>query len=298
MLSFVMKKWVKWVLMVIIPLSIFLNSSPLSASQKTPLIRPCTYKSYVFRASYELRTSSSPIELLVELIGECNDSSGPCHGNVWIPMLQLMELRFTLDGTPKKVAIFKGPSPRKYTIYGLDKIHSSVWYPAIKKLANELGEQCYGKRHFKKKPLSEMNLKPTSSYIYIKPLKNLTLQTKDTLGMRPATLTRDVDVEVTVQLETNQKGKKVPVAHVIFTDRPMSTPEENWSATKFTYTKKGLKQLPIRTINISPLWFPSIKKVARRSISRYFRCMHRHSRVTRAVEIQQRHLQATGNKKQ
>lgn len=117
------------------PFTIFLHSPLCSVSHRAPQIKIFKDGGYTFEASYLLSTPSSPTKLRVELIGE---------DNCW---KHSMYLRFILDGEPRQVQVCKAPyKTTKYATIGLDEIRLSIWYPAIEKLANELGAKWYGKR--------------------------------------------------------------------------------------------------------------------------------------------------------
>lgn len=284
MLPFIIKKWTR---ISGIYLAIFLNLACLNASHEAPRIKIYNDGSYTFCAFYKLHTPLPHSDLLVEMIAESNEPNGTCH-DMWMPHMRLMNLRFVLDGSPKRMKIWPQPFEKrnKYGIEGLEIIHSSIWYSAIKKLANDIGTQYYGKQCLTKKTHSEMNVKQTSSCVYIKPLKNLKLQTRDFVAIYlPSSRLIHMKVKVDVHLETDQKGRKKIIAIAAFSPYGVRTPRDNYKTIKFVRTKMGLKEPSDKTMKHFSKWYPGIKKVVERSVARYLRFKHRHNNITNIVKV-------------
>lgn len=278
---------------MILYLAIFFASS-LFASHKVPRINIYEPGAYVVRAFYKLHSVLSDSDLVVEMIAEYNDPSGTCHEQgMWLPFLSIMNLRFTLDRSSEQICLKIWPQPydkhEKYGIGGLDAIHSSIWYSAIKRLAMDLGAQYYGKQHIQRSLNKERAIKQTSSYASIKSLSNAKLQTQDTIGMYPVSMPHNhLRVNIAIQAEKDQKGGGMVVALATFSYKWLTATNRDYATMKFKYTRNGLKVLSQDSPQRFSKWTPWIKKLVQKRIAQYLQFKYYHNHVTKVVKLKQK----------
>lgn len=282
MLSTIRKKLV---LLTIIPLVICFYSHPLVATHKPPRLFIYDYGGYIFTAFYNLQTPSEPSGLLVKMLAEYNLKHSVCGDRMWLPQMRFLELRFTLNGSQKKVEIWQ-VDDGDYKVVGLDTITTSIWYHAIKKIAENLGTQCYGSHQQRIKSSPTKHGKMPSASVHIKPLKNRKLHATYDLDIRSSrSRQKPVTVDVDVHVETYQ-GKKMIVASATFCDKGVALVQEDYASIKFVNTKRGLKEIAKERVTHASIWYPWVKKVVQKSVNRYLRFKRRHNYVGKTVLIQ------------
>jgi hypothetical protein len=257
----------KFILFIAPLLILIFASSPLLAVKKLGGISlPKTCSGYLFTASYILHTPSAPSGLQVNLFAEYNmRHKSICQGDSWLPFSHLLQLRFTLNNEEKIVDIWK-LKEGGYEIWNLDSIRTSIWYHAIKKLADNLGSQFHGGRFHKKIPTSKGFNNPTSDSVYIQPLNNHKLQSFYYICLYPKRKC-SVDVSIEVQEEL-YRGKRALTGTAVF--------QKDYSPLKFLYAKNELKQISKEKINFSPKVYATIKKAVQNGITHYSKLKRKH----------------------
>lgn len=291
MISYIQKGRLKIAFALLIT---FFHCLSLHASHRPPKIYLPRYANYTFTASYNLHASFSSENLPVDLVFESNISGGTWVENIWIPSLEIIDLRFLLNNAEEKILVWHVPTKKtKYSITRLTSIHSSMWYPALKKLTHELGKQYFGKKSLKKNRLKS-NLDSQSSCLYITPLKTAVLQTRNTLlGRLGPSSYKYAHMVTEVKLATNALGKKSLIVSTMLAEKPGQLNASEASILKFTYTKNTLKLLSETRVDHSSIWYRCIKKVVKKSVKQYFQLKKQHACVTRAIHFKQHLLAKT-----
>ena len=121
----------------------------------------------------------------------------------WLPYTRLMELRFAINGKPKRIKI------RQYEIFEikrLNTIRSSIWYTAIKDLAESVGKQYYGS-NAQTSPIASKNLSKDVA-ITVQPLPNHKLHSVYDLLVCQKRNRYFVSVDINVEEKIFQGKKK------------------------------------------------------------------------------------------
>lgn len=267
---------------IVLPFFICLSCLPIHAAQQENRIKMLAEDSFAFHAFYQLQAASLPSKLLVEVVHEYNIKSGSCSESPWLPHMRCLELRFTLNGTPNRVKIWKAAAEKEqYKISGLAACTASIWQPAIKKLAKNLAVLCRGKQKLQTRKQPKLKIVP----IHITPLANRTLRTITKLFIHSSSNPRKpVSVIVDVQSEP-YKGEKMVVATATLCTKNPGLMKKEEATIKFVHTKHGLQEISKERMRRSSMWYPWVKKIVEQSVQRYFKFKQIHNVAAKTVKV-------------
>lgn len=235
---------------------------------------------YLFTSSYNLHALSESNDLQVDMISEYNMKNSIYKDHPWFMKIHYLQLKFEFEGSQKTVKIFK-TFDKGYEIKGLDAIQQSIWYPALVKIAENIGQNCCGKNVKNSTVCSKQLNNTTSNLIDIQSLQNYKLHSTCDLDSHRKKIENPKRLNIDVK-EEMYLGKKTVIATVTF-QKKKSHISQSTSFMKFVKTKNGLKAISLVGTKRSSIWYPTIKKEVQKSISRYLKLKRTHNKVTTSI---------------